>query len=212
MGFAAEFFERVGEARRPTLELAQRLDFKTLAKPWLVMLYQVIRASSPVLRHARRRCTPAYEDRFGTELLEFLYRKVDEEEGHDEMLLADIEGVGVDANASPLNPFIAEMVGRQYYLIDFVHPSAYLGFIGLLEGFPPTLEQVDALQRASGLPPEAFRTARLHAAVDVKHRQDLAGMLDSAPESFRQAILDNALRCAELQRLALETLAKESLQ
>lgn len=211
MGFAETFFGVVGEARRPTLELVSRLDFRLLAKPWLVMLYQVIRATPVVLEHAQLSCNLA--DELGRGLYDFYERKIREECGHEVMLLADTEAAGIQsAEAATPNPFIAEMVGRQYYLVDFVHPAAYLGFIGLLEGFHPTLDQVDELQTKSGLPIEAFRTARLHARADVKHREALAAMLDEVPPNLRGPILANALRCVALQNGALAHLSQQETQ
>ena len=214
MGFADTFFSALEIAQRPVLDVSGRLSAlmpaRELVPRWFVMLYQVARATDPVLRYARRHCD--HGDRFGADLYDFLCRKVDEEKGHDSMLADDLERVGVSAPDSIYpNPFIAEMVGRQYYLIDFVDPAAYLGFIGLLEGFPPKLAQVNALQEASGYPPEAFSMLRLHADVDVDHRNSLAQMLDSVPQHLHPDILSNGIRCAALQASALELLfAKQS--
>lgn len=206
MGFAETFFGVVGEARRPTLEFVARLDFRLLAKPWLVMLYQVIRGTAPLLERAQAACDLTEES--GRAVYDYFASKLRDEAGHEEMFLADLEGV-VDVGAVPPNPFVAEMVGRQYYLVDFVHPATYLGFIGLLEGFAPTLEQVAELQTKSGLPAEAFRTARLHAHADVGHRQTLAVALDEVPQALHAPILANALRCVALQAGALAHLSQQ---
>lgn len=204
MGFAETFFEEVGRARAPTAAFAQTLDFRPLAPRWLLMLYQVIRATTPVLEHAARASDGI--------LKKYYESKLRDERGHDLMLVGDLRHAGIlpsEAFGAPPNPFVAEMVGRQYYLVDFVHPSAYLGFIGLAEGFQPTTAQVDELARISGLPSAAFRTARMHASVDVKHREDLAKVLDATPMPQQFAILDNAIRCTELQHAALILLSKE---
>lgn len=208
MDFAETFFGVMGEARRPTLELVSRLDMAAIARPWLVMLYQVIQATSPVLRHAIDRTV----EKDGP-LARFYRQKLSEEMGHDALLLSDIEAAGIkDAQSHPANPFVAEMVGRQYYLIDFVHPAIYLGYIGLLEGFPATLEQLGELERLSALPSAALRCARLHAHADVKHREELSRMLDEAPARHRPGILANGIRCAQLHRLALEILSPTETQ
>jgi hypothetical protein len=205
LGFAAEFFEQVGEARAPTMAVASRLDLAAIARPWLLMGYQVIRATTPVLRYALNRTTE-YEG----PLAKYFAEKLRDEAGHDDMWLRDMRAAEMsEPDAAPPNPFIAEMVGRQYYLIDFVNPAAYLGYIGLLEGFQPTAEQVDAFAQASGLPSTAFRCARMHASVDVEHRENLTAALDVLPANLHHHVLDNGIRCAELHRAALIFIAKE---
>jgi hypothetical protein len=104
------------------------------------------------------------------------------------------------------NPFVAEMAGRQFYLLAFAHPSAYLGYIALLEGFVPSPGVVDAIAKESALPAVAFRTVRMHAAVDVGHKLELSKILDDMPAKYRALVMDNGLRCAELQRAALGVL------
>ncbi len=196
-------------ARRPVLETSVHafaaMGARSFIRSWYVMLHQVIRATGPVLNHA------IYELKY------FEHRKEDFScdlgayfaEKH-ELLEADLERVGVSLerlHAAPIIPWIAEMIGRQYYLASFVHPAVYLGFIGLLEGFPPSLEQVDAMQAASGFPPEAFSCARLHAKADVGHREELAKMLDEVPSDLQAPIITNGQRCAALQCAALEHLS-----
>jgi hypothetical protein len=211
MGFADTYFETMEIARRPTLEIVSRLDVAAIARPWLVMLYRVIETTESLLQFAKDDLwcrAPDHNKHDAGSLLAYFERKLEDERGHAQLFWADLQFVGVTASdLGPVNPFVAEMVGRQFYLIEFCHPAAYLGYIGLLEGFPPTLEQIDELEKASGLPPAAFRTARLHAAVDVKHREELAAMLDAVPAHLRTHILANGIRCAQLQRQALEILS-----
>jgi hypothetical protein len=175
---------------------------------WFLMLYQICRATVPVFQHAHR-ALGELRGSFDAALLSLYAAKIEEERGHDEMMLEDLRRVGVlplEAKAAPVNPFIAEMVGRQYYLSDVVHPAALLGFAGLLEGFPPTHEQIEAIQAASGYPSEAFSTLRLHAASDVEHRKDVVAMLDQVPPGLRNEILTNGVRCAALHCAAIGVL------
>ncbi len=221
MAFSGEFFKAMEEARRPVLDAAVRAFVSAPARVfvprWYVMLYQIIQATESVLDFALDdiQCRAPDSDRQNAHRLQAFYeRKLQEEHGHDRLLLDDLARVGVSASrvyAAPVNPFIAEMVGRQYYQIEFVHPAVYLGFIGLLEGFPPTLEQIDAIQAASGLPAEAFSCARLHAKADIGHREELAKILDEVPAELRPAILANGLRCAALQCAALEHLSQQEM-
>lgn len=205
MAFAQTLFDALATARQPTLELVARFDVPSIVRPWFVMLYQVIRATSPLLCRASFLSEKLGEAALG----DFFGGKLDEERGHDELLLKDLRRLDVSrthAEKAPTHPAIADMVGRQYYLMDFEHPSAFLGYIALLEGFPPTLAQVEALATASGVP-DAWKTARLHAGADIEHRKALAACLDDDVEpAWRPAILTNGLRCVQHQRQALETL------
>jgi len=76
-------------------------------------------------------------------LAAYLEEHVDEEVGHDETLLDDLELVGVDratAVARMPSPTIAALVGSQYYWILHHHPLTFLGFVAVMEGYPPTPE------------------------------------------------------------------------
>ncbi len=209
MSFSGELFHALGEAKRPTLELAQTLDLPAIAQQWLRLQFQVTRATSETLDYAIGRCAKwDHEDMFEVGLCEFFERKSIDEDGHGQMMAIDMVRAGISnilPHESP-NQFVAEMAGRQFYLLAFAHASAYLGYIALLEGFVPTVEQVNAFAEGSGLPEIAFRTIRMHAGVDVGHKQELAKMLDEVPAKFRPLVMENGLRCAELQREALRLL------
>lgn len=207
MRFSETFLGALEIARRPAAATVARFVPSLSVRPWLLMLYQVIRATTPVLRYAHRASN-------SDELAEFFRKKLMEERGHDDMLLTDLVHLGMGkkaAQSAPVNPYVAEMVGRQYYAIDFIHPSVYLGFIGLLEGFPPTLEQVEGFQSLSGLPKAAFSTLRLHAKADVGHWEELAGVLDAQPAERQPDILANAVRCAQLQAHALSMILEAQI-
>ena len=57
----------------------------------------------------------------------------------------------------PPSPTVAALVGAQYYWIEHVHPVGLLGYVLLLEGWPPTPETVEELRRRTGTrrPPSA---------------------------------------------------------
>ena len=117
-------------------------------------------------------------------LARYLEEHVEEEEGHDETLLDDLELLGVD-RATVLErmptPAVASLVGCQYYWIHHHHPIAFLGFIALMEGHPPTRELVETLISATGYPRAAFRTFVEHGELDPGHRDRLDQTIDSLP-------------------------------
>jgi len=81
-----------------------------------------------------------------------------------------------------------------------------LGWIGLLEGYPPTPEVIDRLMAATGYAPEAFRTLTLHAQLDPGHGDELFEALDSLPLSPDQltAVGLNAISSVHLLARALD--------
>jgi len=117
-------------------------------------------------------------------LAAYLEEHVDEELGHDETLLGDLELLGLPRQAvleRMPSPSVAALVGSQYYWILHYHPIAFLGFVALMEGFPPTPALIQALMTRTGHPVEAFRTFAEHGELDPGHRERLDQTLDSLP-------------------------------
>jgi hypothetical protein len=216
--FSDEYFAHLDHVRDGIAGIsAQIIENDSLGRilpEWLAMLFHITRATTPVLHHALDR-TQRYdtEDAFIRALRAFYETKLREEAGHELLLLKDLERLGrpraqVEALLAPAN--VTAMVGSQYYLIDFCHPAAYLGYIGLLEGYPAKPEQLEDLIRRSGIPREAWSTYKLHAEVDPWHREELEEILNQIPENetrLRQAILANGIRSGEFYYQALEALA-----
>jgi pyrroloquinoline quinone (PQQ) biosynthesis protein C len=136
------------------------------------------------LREARRLDEP-----LGPPLAAYLQEHVDEELGHDETLLGDLEAIGVprlDVLEQVPSPSVAALVGGQYYWIHHHHPVAFLGYIALMEGYPPTAELIETLADRTGYPPEAFRTFDQHAELDPGHKDHLDRTLDALPLTEEQ--------------------------
>jgi hypothetical protein len=79
------------------------------------------------------------------------------------------------------SPGVAALVGAQYYWLRHHHPVAFLGFVGVMEGYPPTAELVDTLVARTGFPREAFSTFAEHGELDPGHRDHLDETLDALP-------------------------------
>lgn len=170
---------------------------------YLVVMHGVIRASVPLMRTARTRCAELagagqVADPVVDPLADYLTRHIGEETGHDEWVRQDLAALGADPD-EPLrrihSPTVAGLVGAQYYWIAHLHPVVLLGYVWVLEGFPPTPEFVDALRRRTGWPAAAFRTLRAHGALDPTHRRELGELLDRLPltPTLRTGIETNAL-------------------
>lgn len=142
----------------------------------------IIRASIPLMETARERALALPpEDPVRELLAAYLGEHIPEELHHDEWLLDDLESIGIE-RASVVRQVpsatVAELVGAQYYWVLHYHPVAVLGYIAVLEGYPPSDAMIDTLAHRTGYPEAAFRTLRLHGELDQGHRDELDAMLD----------------------------------
>jgi hypothetical protein len=160
------------------------LDEPGLAALWpayLVTEHEIIRATVPLTVAARNRAASS-ADPICASLVTYLDEHVGEEDGHDERLLEDLEALGVEretvARRMP-SPTVAQLVGAQYYWIEHHHPIAFLGFVAVMEGFPPTPTLMRTLRMRTGLPEAAFRTYDEHGRLDPGHRDHLDETIDS---------------------------------
>ena len=87
-------------------------------------------------------------DPLAAPLTSYLEEHVDEELHHDETLLDDLEILGVDrttvAERMP-TPTVAALVGSQYYWTFLpLPPVSFLGYVALMERYPPTPELIES--------------------------------------------------------------------
>ena len=103
-------------------------------------------------RHAGLRRTPHY---------------LEEELGHDEWILNDIEAAGGDRQAVAASlPAVATdaMVAYAWDTVQRRNPVGFFGMVYVLEGTSVALavRAADAIERSLGLPPQAFTYLRSH--------------------------------------------------
>lgn len=160
----------------------------------LFRLHAVVRASVPLMQSALHKCNPHTE----SALVEYFREQIGDEQQHDAWLVEDL--VSIDAQASNLflcrPPIsIAELVGMQYYWINHYDKVALLGYIAALESNPPSLECIEQVISASGLPREAFRTLLHHAHIDPSHVERLSTLLGriNFSEDQERLIIKNGL-------------------
>ena len=182
---------------------------------YLVLQHQIIRATVPLTEAALARARELDgSDPLAGPLATYLEEHVGEELGHDETLLDDLELLGLDRAtvlARMPSPAVAGLVGSQYYWIHHYHPIAFLGYVALMEGYPPTPELIDELVERSGHPRAAFRTYLEHAELDPGHRDHLDRTIDSLPldASHEVALGISAIATAALAASSLEELRAE---
>jgi hypothetical protein len=155
------------------------------------------------------------DDPLGPPLATYLEEHVDEELGHDETLLGDLERIGVgraEVLARVPSPSVAALVGGQYYWILHHHPVTFLGYVALMEGYPPTADLIATLIERTGYPEDAFRTLIEHGELDPGHRDHLDRTLDDLPldDSHELAIGLSAIGTASLAAKSLREVVAEA--
>ena len=145
----------------------------------LCFFYRLIVASAPLLEFAIPRADGA--------LSEYYEKHLDEERGHDAMLLADLKAMGIDD--VPYDFTAAQLAGSQYYLIAHFHPALLLGYMGVLESQPLRITQIEDIEKAHAC---TLSAVRLHAEHDPHHITDLMKMRAALSPDLQQAIDWNA--------------------
>ncbi len=125
-----------------------------------------------------------HKDKVCIGLTKYYERHAKEESGHDDWLLEDLESIGVRRGTAlsrrPIQP-VAELVGSQYYWIQHWHPVSLLGYIAVMEGYPPERSFLDGLAARTKYPKTAFRTLAKHSYLDLGHRRELYDAMDALP-------------------------------
>ncbi len=107
-------------------------------------------------------------------LREAVAEYIEEELGHQEWILNDIEACGFDKetvrNGKPSSA-TELMVAYAYDTVQRGNPVGFFGMVHVLEGTSVTTADraADAIRSALDLPPRAFSYLRSHGALDVEH-------------------------------------------
>jgi len=131
-------------------------------------------------------------------LREAVAEYIEEELGHQEWILNDIEACGGDKEAvRHSRPAIATelMVSYAYDTVARINPVSFFGMVFVLEGTSINLASraADSIQAALHLPDKAFVYLRSHGNLDIGHMnffESLMNRIDS--ENDRQDIVHSA--------------------
>lgn len=145
----------------------------------MTFLYRVIVASAPLLDFAIKRSEG--------ELKAYYVRHLEEEIGHDEMLLDDMRALGVET--IPHDYAAAQIAGAQYYFIAHFHPALLLGYMMVLESRPFSLTQIEEVEAAHG---STLTALRHHSKHDAQHLAELTAMRANLTPELRVAVDWNA--------------------
>jgi heme oxygenase-like protein len=159
----------------------------------LFTLHCIMRAGVPLMEAALEQARArAEKDPVSATLARYLEKHIDEEKGHDEWLLEDMEFLGRDRStimARPPSITVASMIGAQYYWVFHYHPIVLMGFLAPLETHPPTTELIEDLIAKTGHSRRAFRTLLLHAELDPEHGDEINELLDGLSLTPEQSMV-----------------------
>ena len=146
---------------------------------FLVRLYPVVSNFCPMMAAALGVCA----DRL-PELRRFLYEHVQEERGHEHMVLNDLRALGVtDAAGIPRRrpvPPAQALLAFNYHGIVSEHPGCVLGMVYVLEILSSLYggKVAQALSRSMGLSlTSGFSFLESHASLDEDHMAELRKLL-----------------------------------
>lgn len=123
-----------------------------------------------------------------------------EEEGHEQWILNDIEAAGGNAAAASMSlPSIAtdSMIAYAYDTAMRRNPVGFFGMVFVLEGASVALASnaADRIQAALHLPSRALTYLRSHGELDQQHVHDLHAILNRLEEDEDRATVE---RCAQV--------------
>ena len=136
---------------------------------FLTQAYHHVRHTVPLLMATGARL-PAEKEWLREAVAEY----IEEELGHQEWILNDIQACGTDKELvrnSPPSVATELMIAYAYDIINRVNPVGFFGMVHVLEGTSITTADraASAIKDTLKLPGTAFTYLRSHGALDVKH-------------------------------------------
>ncbi|HEY0844427.1 MAG TPA: iron-containing redox enzyme family protein [Noviherbaspirillum sp.] len=145
---------------------------------FLTQAYHHVRHTVPLLMACGSRLDARHEW-----LRKAIAEYIEEEIGHEEWILSDIAACGGNPDqvrASGPNASTELMVAYAYHQIDRGNPVGFFGMVHVLEGTSTALATNAAatIQRALGLPPNAFSYLTSHGSLDLEHVRFFEGLMN----------------------------------
>ncbi len=195
------FFERLNQETRTQAEqfmsvgIIQQATQNGVEKEayvaFLTQAYHHVKMTCPLLGLALSRCS-GKDTAFREALIEY----IDEEKGHENWILDDIEYFGGNReevmNATPYVP-TQVMCAYATYAIEHISPYALLGMVHVLEGMSVTLATTAAqqifqkLNRGDGK--KGFSYLLSHGALDVSHTNFFADLVNKLNNPEQEEII-----------------------
>ena len=179
----------------PAIQSALAGDItRELYVEFLTQAYHHVRHTVPLLMAVGARIPERH-----AWLQEAILHYLDEERGHEQWILNDIEHAGGErASAAAALPSLATecMVAYAYDTIERRNPLGFFGMVYVLEGTSVALalNAADRIQSALQLPAKAFSYLRSHGELDQEHVGDLERILGRVTDEADRAAV---VRCAK---------------
>jgi long-subunit acyl-CoA synthetase (AMP-forming)/pyrroloquinoline quinone (PQQ) biosynthesis protein C len=146
---------------------------------------------------------------------------IEEELGHQEWILNDIQHCGFDkeqVRASQPNASTELMVAYAYDIVNRVHPLGFFGMVHVLEGTSVNIAELaaDKIQEKLGLSNKAFTYLHSHGKLDQDHIKFFEGIMNQITDPAEQdLIIHSANRFYQLYGnifRELETASRDQLK
>ena len=156
---------------------------------FLTQAYHHVKHTVPLLMNVGARLPESKEW-----LREAVAEYIDDEMGHQEWVLNDVQCSGGDKDlARQSRPYFATelMVAYAYDLINRINPLGFFGMVHVLEGTSIAMADAgaDAIQKALNLPDSAFSYLRSHGALDQEHVKFFEGLMDRITDPEEQDLI-----------------------
>ena len=199
--FFADLVTRTDEARRAFETNSKMLDIVANGLPLeryrklLLELYHVVWHFNPVCAAAASRVSDAQK-----QVRYFLYDHMDEEKGHEQWVVNDLEAMGVrteEVLAYKPTDFMLALNGYNYWAADRRHPCSVLGMLYALEvissvyggQMTTAISESLLLQGDRGI---SFISS--HATLDAEHMAELRVILNTLhDEAAKDAIIESTI-------------------
>ncbi len=164
-------------------------------KAFLMDLYHIVWHFCPIMAAAASRCPDDFK-----EVRYHLYYNIDEEKGHEMMVLEDLKAFGVDADtvrASVPSHAVQAMLAFNYYTCERVHPCSVVGMLYGLELISSVYSGQLATSISLGLDlpiTQGFTFLDSHSAMDLDHVAELRKLLQTIHDPHVQDIIINAIQ------------------
>ncbi len=165
---------------------------KELYLDFLSQAYHHVKCTAPLLALAVSYCG-ADDQRYQSALFEY----IDEERGHEEWILEDIEALDGDPESvrqsAPRFP-CKIMVGHAYYLVDRISPYGLLGMVHVLEGMAVALasDAVQAIRKTMpGVSDAGFKYLTTHGDLDVAHTKLFEKLIDEIDQKHLPLVIES---------------------
>ena len=127
-------------------------------------------------------------------LREAVAEYIEEELGHQEWILNDIENCGSDKELhrkSKPNLATELMVSYAYDTVNRINPLGFFGMVHVLEGTSIAMADnaAENIKQTLNLPTKAFSYLRSHGSLDIEHVKFFEGLMEKITDKVEQDLI-----------------------